>query len=126
MKPLQLMVDAGLFAICRLAADAAIPTWATAGRTFSISRSGEELSVLCLQELVPSGIRCEGDWRCVRVAGPLEFSQIGVLASLLGPLAEAGISVLAISTFDTDYLLVKQANFEQATAVLRQSGHKIG
>jgi hypothetical protein len=80
---------------------------------------------VCLQALVPSGIRYEGDWRCLRVAGALDFSQVGILASLVGPLAEAGISVFAISTFDTDYLLVKQAKVEHTAAVLQQAGHRI-
>jgi hypothetical protein len=120
---LRLLPD--IFAICRLAADAAIPAWATASSTFSITRTCAELSVVCLQALVPSGIRCEGDWRCLRVAGALHFFQVGILASLVGPLAAAKGSVFAISTFDTDYLLVKQANCAQAMTILQQAGHTI-
>jgi len=114
-----------LFAICRLDAASAIPTWATAGRFFSITRTGEELSIVCLQADVPEGIRCERDWRCLAVAGPLPFTMVGVLHSLVQPLAEAGISVFALSTFDTDYLLVKAVDLARAIDALRQHGHVI-
>ena len=114
------------FAICRLDANAVVPSWATAGRFFSITRTAEELSIVCLQSLVPDGIRCERDWRCLQVAGPIPFTTVGVLASLIQPLAEAGISVFAISTFDTDYLLVKSADMERTIEALGQKGHLVG
>jgi len=85
-----------LFTICRLDAASAIPTWAAAGRFFSITRTDEELSIVCLQSCVPEGIRCEKDWRFLQVAGPLSFTTVGVLHSLVEPLAEAGISVVAV------------------------------
>jgi len=125
MKPQQLIVLLETLAICRLDPDAAIPSWATAASPFSVTRTRDELSVVCPQALVPLGIRRESDWRCLRVAGTLDFSQVGILASLVGPLADAGISVFVVSTFDTDCLLVKQANLEKATVVLRQAGHTI-
>jgi hypothetical protein len=96
-----------------------------AGNIFSITRTGDELSVVCLQALVPAEVRHEGDWRCLRVAGTMAFDQVGVLAALAGPLTDAGISVFALSTFDTDYLLVKQSNFERALSALRGAGHRI-
>ena len=80
---------------------------------------------MCIQSLVPDGIRCERDWRCFKLAGPIPFSTVGVLASLLQPLAEAGISVFAVSTFDTDYLLVKAANLARAIDALREKGHSL-
>lgn len=118
---LTLQVVDGTFAICKLADS--IPSWATAGDFFSITRTADELSVVCQQGAVPEGVVCERDWRCLRVAGAMPFSVVAVLASLTAPLAEAGISVFAISTFDTDYLLVKEEDFERATAVLEQAGH---
>lgn len=121
---LTLLPDA--FAICRLDVNAAIPAWATAGPFFSITRTAEELSLVCLQSLVPDGIRCERDWRCFKLAGPIPFTTVGVLACLVQPVAEAGISVFAVSTFDTDYLLVKENDLERAMAVLRTAGHKFG
>ena len=112
------------FAICRLSADAPIPAWAVANGPFvSITRTSEELSVVCLQSLVPAGVRSEPDWRCFQLAGPIPFATVGVLASLTGPLAQQGISVFAISTFDTDYLLVKNKDLPATIEALKQSGH---
>ena len=114
------------FAICRLDVNAAIPAWATADSFFSITRTSDELSIVCQQSVVPDGVRCERDWRCFKLAGPIPFTAVGVLASLVQPLAEAGISVFALSTFDTDYLLVKTADLPRAIDALRQSGHPMG
>jgi hypothetical protein len=113
------------FAISRLASDAPIPAWATTGVFFSITRTADELSVICPQEAVPEGVTCERRWRCLRVAGKMPFSVVGVLASLTAPLAEAEISLFAISTFDTDYLLLKAEDLESAVDVLRRLGHTI-
>lgn len=122
---LPLIVVDGTFAICKLVADATIPPWASANQFFSITRTADELSIVCRQDAVPEEIRCERGWRCFRVAGAMPFSVVGVLASLTTPLAEAGISVFAISTFDTDYLLVKEDYFEKAVTALVQAGHSI-
>jgi hypothetical protein len=119
-----LMVD-GAFAICRLGGEASIPSWATAGSFYSITRTPEELSIVCREDTVPQGVPCERGWRCLRVAGAMPFSIVGVLAALTAPLAEAGISVFAISTFDTDYLLVKKDVWERAVEVLVRYGHAI-
>jgi hypothetical protein len=122
---LNLSVVDGTFAACRLEADAPIPPWAIAGLFFSITRTADELSVVCRQDAVPEGVVCEAGWRCLRVAGTVPFSVVGVLASLTVPLAEAGISIFAVSTFDTDYLLVKEKDFEAALDALRRLGHAI-
>jgi len=116
---LTLIVLDELFAICRLGGGASIPPWATAGSSFSITRTAAELSVVCRQDAVPEGVVCEGGWRCLRVAGTLPFSVVGVLASL----AEAGISLFAVSTFDTDYILLKEKDFQAALGVLWRKGH---
>jgi hypothetical protein len=122
---LTLVSVEGSFAICRLAADAPLPDWVAGGPLLSITRTADELSVVCPQQAVPEGVRCERNWRCLRVAGTLDFSLVGVLAALLGPLAGAGISVLAVSTFDTDYLLVKEEKEQAAIDVLRHHGHVV-
>jgi hypothetical protein len=122
---LTLVVVDGVFAVGRLEPDALIPSWATAGGLFSVTRTAEELSVICPQRAVPEGVPCERGWRCVRVAGTMPFAVVGVLAALSAPLAEAGISVFALSTFDTDYLLVKAEDLERALDVLRRRGHTI-
>ncbi len=92
---------------------------------FSITRTADELSIVCPQESVPEGVPCERGWSCLRVAGTIPFSVIGVLSSLTSPLANAGISVFAISTFDTDYLLIKVKDWARAVDVLRRQGHTI-
>src|SRR5262245_3472832 len=124
-QQLTLIVVDGNFAVCRLEPGAPIPPWATAGDLFSITRTADELSVVCRQDAVPDGINCERGWRCLRVAGSIPFSVVGVLASLTAPLAEAGISVFAISTFDTDYLLAGAQDLERAVDILRRRGHTI-
>jgi hypothetical protein len=119
------MVLDDTFAIGRLGSDAPIPSWATAGDLVSITRTADELSVVCRQDAVPEGIPCERGWRCLRLAGTIPFSVVGVLASLTAPLAKAGISVFALSTFDTDYLLLKEEDLERAIDVLRRQGHTV-
>src|SRR5262249_11782378 len=114
-----------LFAVCKLAADAALPSWADGGPFVSITRTSDELSVVCLQASVPDGVPCAPGWRCLQVAGPLDFALVGVLASLAVPLAAAGISIFVVSTFDTDYLLVRAENLERTIEVLRRSGHTV-
>jgi hypothetical protein len=113
----------GTFAVCRLPADAPLPVWVPSADFFSITRTTDELSVVCRESAVPGEITCERGWRCLRVAGTMPFTAVGVLASLTAPLAEAGISLFAISTFDTDYLLVKATDFDAALSALRGYGH---
>ena len=116
----------GAFAVCRLDPHAAVPPWVTGGGPFSsVTRTDDELSVVCPEERVPPGVRAERGWLCLQVEGPLNFSLTGVLASLSLPLAEAALSIFAISTFDTDYLLVRESHREQALAALASSGHVV-
>ena len=110
-------------AICRLDPDTPVTSWAQEGVFNSITRTVHELSVVCAEHLVPSDVQCERGWRCLAVKGPLDFALTGILAGLAAPLAEAGISIFAISTFDTDYLLVKQPYLQQAVEVLVRSGY---
>ena len=114
---------AGSFAISRLSPGHAVPDWALRGAFFSITSTAEELSVVCLQAQVPAGIAHEGDWACLKLQGPFPFSETGILSSFVQPLSERAIPVFAISTFDTDYVLVKQGWVDQAVAALRDAGH---
>ena len=123
---LSLIALEGSYAVARLGADAPLPGWVVGGPFVSITRTADELSVVCREEAVPGGVRCVRGWRCLRVAGTLDFSLVGVLASLLDPLARAGVSAFAMSTFDTDYLLLKAETFERAVAVLQLAGHSVG
>jgi hypothetical protein len=124
-RPLTLVPLDGDFAVCRLDRDATFPAWVFAGDFFAVTRTLDELSVVCSQALVPEGVRCEKGWRALRVAGVWDFSVVGVLSSLISPLAAAGVSVLALSTFDTDYLFMRNTDWDRALAVLRQCGHAI-
>jgi len=122
---LTLFILPDTLAICRLDKDVQIPDWANAGSFLSITRTAEELSIVCPQTLVPKGIKREEGWRCLKVGGPLDFSATGVLASLLIPLRQEGISVFVISTYDTDYLMVKEEHLEKAVRILSRNGHQI-
>ncbi len=114
-----------IFSICRLDRESGIPDWTLAGSFCSLTRSAEELSLVSPQTQVPEGILRDAGWRCLKVEGPLDLAEVGVLASLTGPLAQEGISVFAVSTYDTDYLLVKGGNLKKAIMVLSQNGHQI-
>jgi hypothetical protein len=123
---LDLVLREGDVAVCRLPADAAVPAWADGGDPLScVVRSSEELSVVCRAADVPDGVRCQAPWAVLSVQGPLGFSMVGVLAALAGTLAAAGISLLAISTFDTDHLLVGRGDADAAVAALRAAGHRV-
>lgn len=95
------------------------------GPLASITRTADELSVVCAEATVPQRVQAERGWRALRVEGPLEFSLTGVLASLAVPLAEAGISIFAISTFNTDWLLVQSVRLGEAVEALRDAGHEV-
>ena len=122
---LDLTVLPDVLAVCRLPAGAEAPAWLDGEVSASVTRTPEETSVVCRAAIVPPSVRVETGWRALRVAGPLDFALTGVLLSLLGPLAAAGVSVFALSTFDTDYVLVREAALEEAKAVLTGAGHRI-
>jgi uncharacterized protein len=113
-------------AICRLAPDDALPEWAANSHGFSsVTRTADELSVVCLEEAVPPEVRCEGGWSLFKIEGPFAFSQTGILSSAAAPLAQAGIPIFAISTFDTDYILVKREHVQRSVQVLQTAGHRL-
>jgi uncharacterized protein len=122
-RSFKLVVSDVPLAVCRLGGAEPIPGWAIQGGFFSITRTVEELSVVCPENLIPDDVRAERGWRALRVAGVIEFSVTGLLAGLTAPLAEAGISVFALSTYDTDYLLVKEHDLGRAIQTLRGAGH---
>ena len=122
---LRLSILPGRLAVCRLAPSEAAPAWAAGADFFSITRTPEELSVVCLEAQVPDGVRAEKGWRGLRVEGPLDFALIGILAGLAGALAQAGISLFALSTFDTDYLLVREPDLPEAVKALERAGYVV-
>jgi hypothetical protein len=122
--PLEVLPDT--LAICRLPADAALPPWATGEATFlTVSRTAEELSITAVQRVVPPGTRCERDYRALRVRGTLPPDLVGILLSIAEPLARAGLAIFAISTYDTDYVLVKARDLPAALEALRAAGHDV-
>ncbi len=111
-------------AICRLEREASVPDWTTGGFV-SITRTRDELSIVCDERAVPSGVKTDRGWRALKIEGPLDLALTGVLASIAVPLAEAQINIFAISTFDTDYVLVKADRVAEAIGVLRNAGHVV-
>ena len=125
MKKLSLTLLPHKYAACQFHPDKHIPYWALMGDFVSLTRTPEELSIVCQQDNVPDDIEAERGWRCVQVQGAFDFSVSGVNASLAVPLADADISVLAIATYATDYLLIKEKDVERALRVLERSGHTV-
>jgi hypothetical protein len=121
--PLRLTILPETLAVCRLSADDAFPAWLPARGFISVTRTAGELSVVCAADAVPADFRCEAGWRALAVEGPLDFGLTGILASIAAPLAEAGISIFTISTFDTDCVLVKAERLDDAVNALRRAGH---
>ena len=122
---LPIQVLESRFAVCRLAADAPEPDWARAGELLAIIRTREELSLVCEERFVPPEVKAERGWRAFQIQGPLDFALTGVLESVARPLTEAAVSLFALSTYDTDFFLVKQGAFDRALAALEQAGHQI-
>ena len=111
--------------MCRLPPEAAVPDWALSGAFHAITRTPAELSVVCPSDDVPPGVRAEKGWRRFSLAGPIAFDETGVLSSVAAPLAAADIGIFAISTFDTDYLLVPARKLEAALLALEAAGHRV-
>lgn len=112
-------------AVCRLNNKALIPSWAEGSNFFSITRTLDELSIVCLEDNVPDKVQCEKDWRALKVEGPLDFSLVGILSSISTILAENEISIFAISTYDTDYILIQNKQIQKAIDVLSSERYKI-
>ena len=123
---LTLHLRTGRYAVSQLAAGAGIPHWAASAQgLLSITRREGELSIVCMEEAVPEGTKSQGGWRLLELEGPFEFSLTGILLSVLRPLAEAGVGIFALSTFDTDVVLVQEADVAKSLDSLRAAGHRI-
>ena len=122
--PLELLPDT--LAVCRLDASASVPAWTGASSRFlTVSRTTDELSITAVESTVPPDAKCERGYRAFRVRGPLPLDLIGILASIADPLAKAGLSIFAISTFETDYVLVKASDLPAAIRALQAAGHDV-
>ena len=117
------------YAVCRLPAGSALPASLSNGpddkSVLSVTWAPDELSVICPADRVPEGATVEASWRCLRVVGPLDLALTGVLASLIGPLADARVNIVAFSTYDTDYLLIPQVRLSEAVDTLIAAGHRL-
>jgi uncharacterized protein len=127
MKRLQLKFRqlSGPYAIVRLAPGDAIPDWATKSEFTSITRTADELSVVCLADSLPRGVNSQHHWMCLKLEGPFPFSQTGVLLSFIEPLSNNGIPIFAISTYDTDYVLVQEEFAGATLQALERAGHLV-
>lgn len=121
---LKYSVLPGRFAVCRLDPTVTIPEWASASKFFSITRTADELSVVCDENCASNEAQSEGGWACIQLQGPFPFQMTGVLAAILNPLAAAGIGIFALSTFNTDYILVKANALSAAERALQLASHK--
>ena len=125
MKKITLKLLDGRYAIARLPAAEPIPSWADGAGFVTISRSDEELSIVCLEQRVPQQVQSERDWTCFRLVGPFAFDETGIVLAVVKPLSEGGIGVFVVSTFDGDHLLIKRGLLEQAGRLLQQAGHTL-
>jgi uncharacterized protein len=124
--PMLLTVIEARLAVCRVDAGSEVPAWVDRDGDFvSITRTSDELSIVCARDAVPPGVLMEGPWRAFKVRGPLVMTLIGVVAALANPLADAGISIFAISTYDTDYVLVHEPDLGAAIVALIAAGHTV-
>jgi len=126
MKRPSLTLLPDLIAVCRLAPEVPLPAWAMSAPWWSITRTPEELSIVCAERFVPEDVVASRGWRALRFAGPLPLDQTGVLASVTTPLAVARVSVFAVATYDTDYVLIPSAQRAAAIEALERAGHSVG
>jgi hypothetical protein len=123
--PLTLQLIPGEFAVCRLSASEPTPSWAGSAGFSSVTRTADELSIICPAAQVPAGVKHEAGWSLLKFQGPFAFTETGILAAVLAPLAAAKIGILATATFDTDYLMVKSAQLPEAQRALTAAGHTV-
>jgi len=120
---LKALTDA--YGVARLEPSDPIPAWADGGGFVSISRSDDELSIVCRQDRIPSDARMDGGWSCLKLQGPFAFDETGIVLSVIAPLSTNGIGIFVVSTFDGDHLLVKATDFEKTCALLVEAGHRL-
>lgn len=125
LKMLTLTTLKGSYSIHRFAPDAIVPDTIQESRFYSVSRTDEELSIVCEATIDLYALQSETDWRILKIVGPLDFSLTGVLAAVSELLAGREISIFALSTFDTDYILVRESKLAEAKRVMTDAGHRI-
>jgi len=121
----KLILMSDPLAICRLGPESGLPEWALSLPYWSVTKTPDEISVVCPESAVPNGVAASRGWRALRFEGPLPLDQTGILASVIGPLANARVSVFAVATYDTDYVLIPAAQRAAAIAALEAAGHSV-
>ncbi|GKU25270.1 ACT domain-containing protein [Clostridium folliculivorans] len=124
-KILTMILLKDTYGVCRLDKNELIPAWAQKGEFFSITKTTDELSIVCHEGNIPDNINCEKDWKILKIEGQLDFSLIGILSSISSILANKGISIFAVSTYDTDYILIKNKDIENAVKSLIEERYEI-
>lgn len=118
---LTLKLYKNIFGVCKLDANKLIPKWAKEADWYSITKTEDELSIVCSEDYIPRDIESEKGWRCFKIEGILDFNLVGILSSLSTLMANEKISIFAISTFNTDYILVKEDKVEKAILIFKNS-----
>lgn len=124
-KNISIKLLEGKYAVCKLGVTESIPEWCRDNSFVSITRTADELSIVCLQNNVPEGVNAERDWNILKIEGQLDFSLIGIISSISSILAKKEISIFVISTFNTDYILVKEKNIENTIKALLEEEYEI-
>lgn len=122
MPPLHLTVLPGIFAICRLPLDSDLPMWFLSQSFFAMLRNENEVTIVCRDADIPEQVEREGRWAALRLEGSFAFTETGILAAILKPLAEAKVGIFAVSSFETDYVLIKAENLKKAQLALENAG----
>ncbi len=124
-KKLNMKLLKEKYGVCRLDKKEHIPNWGVDGEFYSITKTEDELSIVCLEDNIPGKIQCEKEWRVLKIEGPLDFSLVGILAAISNLMAKNSISIFAISTYDTDYILVKEKDIDKAIMVLVNDRYEV-
>ncbi len=124
-EKLTLIAQPGLYGVCRLSPTEPVPEWSLQGEFFSVTRTAEEISIVCAETHIPSTALCERNWWMFKIAGILDFALVGIVAGISAALTSAQLGIFVLSTYNTDYILVKQADFPAAVAALRAAGHEV-
>jgi len=124
-KNLRFEVLSETLGVCKLSPSITIPQWVYQGEFFSVTKTTEELSLVCSEEAIPAEVVCEKGWRVLKIVGILDFNLVGILSVVSSVLAKAGVSIFAISTYNTDYILVKDKDLKLALKVLGDEGCEI-
>lgn len=121
---MKLKILDGFYSVCKLPFNSTVPSWVSEGKFYSITKTDEELSIVCESVFIPEEVEKEDNWKIIEIVGPLDFSQIGIIHRISTVFKDAGVSIFVISTFNTDYLMFK-ANFENIIVeVLKKKKHK--